>query len=363
MIEKKQIQIVKCKDCGSMNIVKFGTYKGNQRYYCKDCQRKFKDDNTQFHEKVPSEYITRAVSEYYSGMSINEIRTTLKQEYGYYPSKSVVFNWVNKYTDSARKQFKDTHPRVGDTWIADETMLDLDKNYKIWFYDIIDRDTRFLLASHVALSRNSKEAQLLMEEAEKRAGKKPKQVLTDQNYSYMGGIKKAYGSDAVHVVGTPFEAKESKQSTSQIERFHGTLKDRTKVIRAFRDVETLTQFTDGWLIYYNYFKPHQSLNGKTPAEEANINYSVKNWADLARVPVSKEAEIHIHTTPKIKIPRVKVNLDKAFRRKRGPQPRAYETLTSADGTVNKRFLGLHRITRVPQHRAKRGFGITRRGDR
>jgi len=283
-----------------------------------------------FHEKVPSQYITRAVNEYYSGMSINDVRNILKQEYNYYPSKSVVFKWINKYTDLARGQFKDIHPQVGDTWIADETMLDIDGERKIWFYDIIDRDTRFLLASRVCLSRTTKEAELLMKDAEKCAGKKPKEVLTDQNNSYLNGIKKAYKSDSLHIIGTPFSGKNSGESTSEIERFHGSLKDRTKVMRAFRNAETLIQFTDGWLVYYNYFKPHQSLNGKTPAEEAKIDYPVKNWADLAKIPVSKETEVSSHRTPRVIVEKTEMDLTKALKRKRGKNPRGSFHLTVSE---------------------------------
>jgi len=33
-----------CKYCKSPNIVKFGTFEGVQRYWCKDCKRKFADN-------------------------------------------------------------------------------------------------------------------------------------------------------------------------------------------------------------------------------------------------------------------------------------------------------------------------------
>lgn len=362
---------VTCKNCSSNNVIKFGTYKNTQLYYCKNCKRKFKFDKDAFHMKVPAEYVTRAVGEYYSGMSVNDIRNTLKAEHNYYPSQSIVWKWIDKYTSLASKQFRDIHPQVGDVWIADETMLDMDGQHKIWFYDIIDKKTRFLLASRVTLSRTTKDAELLMEEAEKRAGKKPKEVLTDQNNSYPDGIYKAYGSDTEHVLGNPFKEKETGESTSEIERFHGTLKDRTKVFRAFKDVESLIQFTDGWLVYYNYFKPHESLEGKTPAEEAKIDYGVKNWADLACLPVSKEAEIKSHRSPEEIKQQIKVNLDKAFKRKRGPAPRG-------DTHLSRDWRELRRTTsRVPspapqvkskapkmvkQHFSKRGGGLTRRGN-
>ncbi|MEW6034655.1 MAG: DDE-type integrase/transposase/recombinase [Chloroflexota bacterium] len=310
---------VECKNCGSDAVVKYGQYKGIQRYFCKACQRKFKGDNALFHMKVSPEHISTALSMYYSGSSISDIRNHLKQEHGYYPSKSVVFDWVNKYTDLATKQFRDYHPKVGNTWIADETMLDLDKNHKVWFWDIIDEKTRFLLASHVSLTRTTEDAQSLMEKAAQRAGKVPKVVVTDKLNAYLDGVELAFGADTEHRQGAPFRLLSSEESTSRVERFHGTIKDRTKVMRAFRDVETLIQFMEGYLVYYNYFKPHEALNGKTPAEVAGLDYRIKNWKDLSRLPVSKQEEIRSHKAPKTITPKAKVNLRGAFKRHRMPR--------------------------------------------
>ncbi len=288
------INKVTCKNCGSEAVVKFGSYKGVQRYFCKSCQRKFKGDDSLFHMKVSADHISTALSMYYSGSSISDIRNHLKQEHGYYPSKHIVFEWVDKFTSLASKQFRDVHPKVGDTWIADETVLDLDKHTKVWFWDIIDSDSRFLLASRVSLSRTTKDAQALMESAANRAGKVPKVVVTDKLYAYLDGVELAFGADTEHKRGSPFKIKASGESTSQIERFHGTIKDRTKVMRTFRDIETLHQFMDGYLVYYNYFKLHEALNGKTPAEAAKVDYQIKNWKDLSQMPVSKQAELETH---------------------------------------------------------------------
>jgi hypothetical protein len=142
------------------------------------------------------------------------------------------------------------------------------------------------------------------------------------------------------------------------------------VFRAFRDVETLIQFTDGWLVYYNYFRSHTSLDGKTPAEEANVNYSVKNWNDLVRVPVSKEAEIKTHKEPVIRLPKTKVDLTKAFKRRRGSNPRG-DTHLSHNWREERRLTNgisskAHNVSINPHwvapHRTK-GGGITRRSDR
>ncbi len=331
-------QTIACKNCGSEAVVKFGTYKGVQRYYCKVCKRKFKADADAFHGKVPASYVSQAVAEFYTGSSINDIRETLYQQHGYKPSKSIVWKWITKYTDLAVKHFKDYHPEVGDVFIADETMVDLDKNLKVWVYNVIDEKTRYLLASRIALSRTTRDAAAVMKEAHRRAGKTPKQVLTDYNRSYDDGVELAFGADSSHVKTSPFA---SGDNTQRIERYHGTYKDRVKVMRAFRDVETLIQFNDGWLVYYNYFKPHQSLGNKTPAESANVDYTIKNWAGLTRVPVPKQAEISTHKTPRVRIPKPKISTRTAFRRTRFPKPARLGKL----------------------HKARRGEGITRRSDR
>ena len=178
MVEEN-VDKVACKNCGSEATVKYGAYKGIQRYYCKVCKRKFKADTAPFHMKVSPEYISTTLSMYYSGSSISDIRH-LKQEYGYYPSKHIVFEWVDKFTSLAAKQFQDVHPKVGDTWIADETVLDLDKHTKVWFFDILDSDTRFLLGSRASLSHTTRDAQMLTDKAIKRAGKYSKVVITDK---------------------------------------------------------------------------------------------------------------------------------------------------------------------------------------
>lgn len=313
---QEEVKKINCKNCGSEAVVKFGTYKDNQRYFCKSCRRKFKADDSVFHMKVSAKYVSSALNMYYSGMSINDIRNYLKQEHDYYPSKSVIYGWIEKYTTEAANYFKDYHPDVGNVWIADETMLDVDRQHKIWFYDIIDEKSRYLLASRVALSRTTNDAEMLMREAFKCAGKAPKKIITDKNYSYLDGIELAFGGETEHIQSKPFI---SEDSTNIIERFHGTLKDRTKVIRSFKDLETLIQFTNGWLVYYNYFKPHTSLNGKTPAEEAHIKYGVKNWAHLIHTPTSKNAEIQSHTVIKPIHVEVKTSLERAYKRHRRPR--------------------------------------------
>jgi putative transposase len=289
-----------CKKCGSPAVVKYGTYKGVQRYRCKVCGTKFKADDALFHMKISPEFISRALDMYYTGSSVNDICEHFRNAQGYHPSKSLVFGWIDRFTDKAVKHFSQYQPKVGNVWVCDETVLRLDKKKKVWLWDIIDAKTRFLIATRVSETRTTKDAALLMNKAKRITGKIPKKIITDKLYAYWDGIELTFGADTEHIQSSPFA---HGYSTSQIERWHSTLKERTKVMKAFRNIDTLIQFTDGFLVYYNFLKPHHSLYGKTPAEAAKIDYEAKNWMDIIKADkpaISKSSDTKItEATPRI----------------------------------------------------------------
>jgi len=57
-----------------------------------------------------------------------------------------------------------------------------------------------------------------------------------------------------------------------IKRLHGTIRDREKVMRGLK-VEN-TPIIAGNMIYYNFIRPHMSLHGKIPTEEAGIDLNL-----------------------------------------------------------------------------------------
>ena len=52
---------ITCKYCGSGGVLKYGTYKGVPRYWCKVCQRKFKADDTTFHMKKDTNLVSSSL--------------------------------------------------------------------------------------------------------------------------------------------------------------------------------------------------------------------------------------------------------------------------------------------------------------
>lgn len=280
---------INCKYCGSSNVIKYGKYKAVQRYYCKDCKRKFAGIDTIPKMQYSAYKIADALNMYYEGMSLLEIRRNLIQQHNDYISDATIYNWVKRFSKLAVMQADKYKPDVGGVWVADETMVNLDgKN--VWFWDIIDTKTRFLIASHMSYTRTTKDAEALMRQAYNRTGKIPRIIYTDKLRAYLDGIELTFGADTEHRQGSPFDVEDN---TNLIERFHGTIKSRTKVMRGLHTVESARLFLDGWLVHYNFFRPHMSLRDRTPAQVAGIRFPLRHWRDVTEQPYKITARIPI----------------------------------------------------------------------
>jgi len=117
---------------------------------------------------------------------------------------------------------------------------------------------------------------MLMHKALQRADKMPKKIITDKLASYLDGIELVFGNNTQHVQSSPFK---SGTSTQIIERFHGTLKDRTNVVRGFKNMDTARTLTDAWLVHYNFFKEHESM-GNIPPAQLMPNAPIGDWMDV-----------------------------------------------------------------------------------
>jgi len=280
---------IQCKYCQSDNVIKYGKYKDVQRYFCNDCKRKFANPNAIPKMQYSTDKIADVLNMYYEGMSLMEIRRNLIQQHNDYISDTTAYNWVNRFSKHAILEANKYTPQVGSIWVADETMIDLDgKN--VWFWDIIDTKTRFLIASHMSYSRTTKDAQALMKQAWERTGKIPRVIYTDKLAAYLDGIELTFGADTEHRQGSPFTVE---HKGNYIERFHSTIKSRTKVMRGLNTIDSARLFMDGWLVHYNFFRPHMSLKDSTPAMVAGIRFPFRNWKDVTQQPYEKTARIPV----------------------------------------------------------------------
>jgi transposase-like protein len=259
--------------------------------------------------QTPTRVIADSLNMHFEGMSLSEIRRNFIQQDNNYVSKVTPYNWEKRFTKLAIDEAKKYQPNVGDTWECDETVIHNNfggKKKKLWLIDILDRDTRFILCSKVSLNRSKKDIQSALEQAHRVCGEIPKRILTDGWRGYPDGIELAFGSETRHIPTTPFV--KSDLSTNKVERVQGTLKERTKVMRGLKTLESINDFLQGWLIHYNFFRPHLSLNDRTPAQVAGIKFPYANWKELIeKQPYSVTARIPISPRPPritAKVPRI-----------------------------------------------------------
>ncbi len=77
------------------------------------------------------------------------------------------------------------------------------------------------------------------------------------------------------------------RNNNKMERMNGEIPDREKTIRGLK--KKRTPILKGYQIYHSYIRPHESLNGKTPAEACGIKVEGKNkWITLIQNASKKE---------------------------------------------------------------------------
>jgi transposase-like protein len=275
-----------CTHCGSENYTNYGNKNDRQQYMCKDCNRKFVDNLYFERLKGDPKIICLTLDLYFKGVSLRKICDHLKQFYGLKIVHATLLNWIKRYIeimDSYVSQFK---PKLGSVWQVDEMMVDIDGN---WFYlwNVMDEFTRFHLASVISKERKIKDARKAFQQAKKRSHNvRPRCIVTDGLQTYKKAINKEFHTvkkETIHIGNVGIRGKRfrnTKFDNNLVERLHGTVRDRNKTQRGLKSEETT--FVKGHQLYYNFIKPHEGLNGYTPAHFANIYLELGNdkWNNL-----------------------------------------------------------------------------------
>lgn len=283
-----------CKMCGSHNVIRYGNYRGIQRWWCKDCQRKFADNAALPDMKKPTNQVATAVGMFYEGRNLSKIPQIMCQlRYGIVTSTSVS-NWITRFSEIAINEANKDRVNVGDVWIAcDKSIKICGKNY--WIIDIIDSTTWFLLGTMLSSGRSIADIKSLLDVARNRAGKIPEQVLTGKWIGYKESIERAYGSGIQYNRDMP--ESELMNYNELIEIWQRSIKGRCTIIHRLKSKERVRLVLDGWRVHYNYFRIHHMLYGKTPAEVANTNFRYISWMDLIHQYWSETGVIKIRIPP------------------------------------------------------------------
>lgn len=68
-------------------------------------------------------------------------------------------------------------------------------------------------------------------------------------------------------------------NNNKMERMNGEVRDREKVMRGLKKADS--PILSGYQLFHNYIRPHEGLNGKTPAEACGIRVEGNNkWITI-----------------------------------------------------------------------------------
>ena len=270
---------IHCPKCASDRIVKIGFQREQQRYRCKDCRKDFRANGKATGRRMDAELMGAAIQDHYDGKSYKKITEAIEKEYDIpEPSKATVYEWVRDFSAEAIEEMKD-HPAKtgGGDWVADELHFEV-KGKKAYLWDIMDRDTRYILASHLSYRRDAPSARAMLRKALAASDGPPKTITTDKWRAYLKPIKEMV-PEAKHIQSQGLAAEVNNNLS---ERLQGTYRDRVKTLRSLESIETGQRFLDGWTVNYNLFRKHESLKNKPPASKALADPPFTEWADVVK---------------------------------------------------------------------------------
>lgn len=207
--------------------------------------------------------------------------------------ETTVLRWVEKYSKVISGYVNTLSPELSDTWHADEVFVKMRgaESYKTktgksanlaFLWNVMDRKTRFLLASKVSRHRDVGGAARAFQEAARNAhNSEPERVFTDSLNSYREGITFApFTKDPELIMNSGI--KKPHATNNRIERLNGTVRERVKVQRGWKSMKS--SIPEGHRIFYNFVRPHMALEEQTPAQAAGINLELNGnkWMELIR---------------------------------------------------------------------------------
>ena len=270
---------IRCPACQSENVVKKGVRNEQQRYLCRECNKSFRASGKAEGRRMDADLMGAAIGDYYDGKSYKKIAEAIEKEYDIpEPSKATIYEWVRDYTKEAVDSMEDVKVPTGGNWVADEMVVKVG-GQKAYNWNVMDEDTRYILASYLSHRRDGHAARAAIRKAAEAADKPPKSITTDKWRAYIKPIKDILPG-AKHVQS---EGLSAELNNNLSERLQGTFRDRTKTLRGLESIESGQRYLDGWVLNYNLFRKHESLGNRTPAEVAKITVPYQEWADVVKV--------------------------------------------------------------------------------
>ena len=199
-------QTIKCVHCKKSNYVKIGfrttENRGKiQRYKCKDCGKKFTNDEGFYRMRNNEKKITMGIDLYFSNLSSRKVRNHFRRHLEHNASHMTVLDWCRKYTLKVQDYVDKQNVNLSGQIYADETDIPRGCNTKRKggdkFWASVDWGTRYINATLYSPNpQNMKDAIEFIRRI-KQSNNLPKYIQTDALVFYPRAIRKIFSSNKV----------------------------------------------------------------------------------------------------------------------------------------------------------------------
>lgn len=254
------------------------------RYYCSVCGNHFSTRTLSpfYRKQYPEVLILCALALFYElrqspreitrlvGLPLEEgiLRPTLKTVSAWLLEYAYLFGLggLNMMPDNYGKDIRE----------ADELYKQINGE-RAYTLGTLDRGSRFVYLAD-AWKADSKELQEFLMNSHLRFGSKPKRYETDGWHGYQKPIEKLSIPHGVVFHKDEWKSKEGFH-TNGMERYWSTYRLWLRTARGYKKMENSDIFSRGFETFYDFLRPHMTLNGNTPAQAKGI-IEIQPWHHL-----------------------------------------------------------------------------------
>jgi transposase-like protein len=228
--------------------------------------------------KFKSKHIVTALDLYNKGVSLRKLQQHFEIIHGVKVSHVTILKWLWKYNKIINENVSKFNLKNVKNWVVDDMVIKGHRKY-YWYFNVIDKESRFLVCSTLGMFRDGEEASKLFSKGKSKSGV-PDTITSDKLSSYLQAYRENfYKMCEFHRL----KSFGGNFNTQLIERYNGTVRERTKVMRSFKSYESAKNLLKGFENYYNFIREHKFL-GMTPAESLGVVPKIKGnrWMNLIK---------------------------------------------------------------------------------